>query len=784
MNICTRAQQPNVVWLGKCVQHSRVEYRVRVGSACTHYASLARRRISRSALAGCVEKRPFAPPGQPRNKFDAPYTAYDMASKPGSRPSSKPRRPSVRFAEETETIFKLRDEDGDEADLSRGLDGSAGDSQVLFDDLDDGLDDGLAKQNGGIAALPGVKDDAISPTKERRAYGLRSTLSSREAEFDADDSDVEADELDASLRHADGTDTSTSPTSPRRFNLMEHIPPVMNRARQSISDAAGHDLRESLRRTMESEELPEWLRRGAGILDSTWNMSNSILGAGVVGLPYSLRASGCLTGIALILMIAMLTDWTIRLIVLNAKLSGRNTYIDIMDHCFGRRGRIAVSLFQGAFAFGGMCAFIVVIGDTIPHVLASLIPILENSFLTSRAFIMIVCTMTISFPLSLYRSIESLSRASAIALISMVLIIITVIVRGPAMPAELKGDPSLRLTIIHPSNVVRSIAVISFAFVCHHNSLLIYGSLKEPSMDRFGKVTHYSTAIAAAALVSMSLAGYWTFTDKTLGNVLNNFPPDDLMVNIARFCFGMNMLTTWPLELFVAREVIETYFYDGEYDQRRHIVVTSALTVVSLIVSLLATDLGVVLEVTGGLSATALAFIFPSICYLKLCGQDPSAGAVNAHSEGASGDYEGLRDDDDDAHGELHREVNGDISVDEVELPLRPGARLRRRGPGLSGKDTPWYLTTKPLAVACTAFGCFVLVVSTLTTISDALTGGGGPAVPSPKDLAGSAAGKEAIEAVSSSISSLVSTATSAATSTSPSIDAIVDILPHTAPHL
>lgn len=33
-------------------------------------------------------------------------------------------------------------------------------------------------------------------------------------------------------------------------------------------------------------------------------------------------------------------------------------------------------------------------------------------------------------------------------------------------------------------------------------------------------------------------------------------------------------------------------------------------------------DLGVMLEITGGASATALAFIFPAACYLKLV--DPS----------------------------------------------------------------------------------------------------------------------------------------------------------------
>jgi sodium-coupled neutral amino acid transporter 11 len=239
-------------------------------------------------------------------------------------------------------------------------------------------------------------------------------------------------------------------------------------------------------------------------------------------------------------------------------------------------------------------------------------------------------------------------------------------------------------------------------------------------MDRFGKVTHYSTGIAAVAAIAMSLAGYWTFTDKTLGNVLNNFPPDDGMVNLARFCFGMNMLTTWPLELFVAREVIETYFFRGEFDQNRHLIFTSALTVASLIVSLTTTDLGVVLEVTGGLSATALAFIFPSICYLKLCSESEGHALASARLENGH-DYSEV-DEDEAGEAALQREVNGDISVDDVELPLRPGASVRRKSNSM-GKQTPWWLTTKPLAVACAVFGCIVLVVSVGTAIGDAIYG-------------------------------------------------------------
>jgi sodium-coupled neutral amino acid transporter 11 len=38
----------------------------------------------------------------------------------------------------------------------------------------------------------------------------------------------------------------------------------------------------------------------------------------------------------------------------------------------------------------------------------------------------------------------------------------------------------------------------------------------------------------------------------------------------------------------------------------------------SFAVALITCDLGVMLEITGGVSATALAFIFPAACYLKL----------------------------------------------------------------------------------------------------------------------------------------------------------------------
>jgi hypothetical protein len=101
----------------------------------------------------------------------------------------------------------------------------------------------------------------------------------------------------------------------------------------------------------------------------------------------------------------------------------------------------------------------------------------------------------------------------------------------------------------------------------------------------------------------MSISGFLVFTNKTQGNILNNFSEDDWLINLARACvrtvlfcplperfvpevrtpscsqFGLNMFTTLPLEAFVCREVAETYFWPGEHEfnKKRHVIITSAL---------------------------------------------------------------------------------------------------------------------------------------------------------------------------------------------------------------
>lgn len=162
------------------------------------------------------------------------------------------------------------------------------------------------------------------------------------------------------------------------------------------------------------DNVEEWAERErsrpkSNLSSAFMNMANSIIGSGIIGQPYALKQAGLLTGTILLIALTITVDWTIRLIVINSKLSGRDSFQGTMEHCFGKAGLVAISVAQWAFAFGGMVAFGIIVGDSVPHVIAALWPgigeVMGLSWLVDRRAVIVVFILGVSYPLSLYRDI-------------------------------------------------------------------------------------------------------------------------------------------------------------------------------------------------------------------------------------------------------------------------------------------------------------------------------------------------------------------------------------------
>ena len=102
-------------------------------------------------------------------------------------------------------------------------------------------------------------------------------------------------------------------------------------------------------------------------------------------------------------------------------------------------------------------------GDTIPHVIRALFPRIVSMpvlfVFANRNFIIALCTITVSYPLSLHRDISKLAHASALALLGMCIIVVSVVSEGSRVSGELKGDASKRFNFMG-SEILQAIGVI------------------------------------------------------------------------------------------------------------------------------------------------------------------------------------------------------------------------------------------------------------------------------------------------------------------------------------
>uniref|UniRef100_A0A8D2L0W5 Putative sodium-coupled neutral amino acid transporter 11 n=1 Tax=Varanus komodoensis TaxID=61221 RepID=A0A8D2L0W5_VARKO len=325
------------------------------------------------------------------------------------------------------------------------------------------------------------------------------------------------------------------------------------------------------------------------------------------GLPYSLKQAGFPLGILLLLGVACITDYSIILLIKGGHLSGTNSYQALVNKAYGFVGHLILSALQFLYPFIAMISYNIITGDTLTKVFQRIPG--DNLFIGRHVLILCV-TIIFTLPLSLYRNISKLGKLGPSSLFSTSCISTTLQYICP------KTSLLNIYACLYFAQFLTTIPLS--AFICHHNSFLIYGSLKEPTLRNWAHITHVSVLFAVFVSLVFATCGYVTFGEYTEGDIFENYCKDDDLATFGRFCYGITVILTFPIECFVTREVIANVFFNGNLTTLFHIILTVIVVAVATSISLVYDCLGIVLELSGALSATPLVFILPAACYLKL----------------------------------------------------------------------------------------------------------------------------------------------------------------------
>lgn len=353
-------------------------------------------------------------------------------------------------------------------------------------------------------------------------------------------------------------------------------------------------------------------------------------------------------------MVAAITDYTVILLIKDALLAKKFTYQDMVTAAYGQAGYWYLTFVQFLFPFFAMAGYIVITGDTLSRVLKQIFYLADYTLPDVLSeprdmLIKVAMVLLVMLPLCLLRNISKLEKFSAFAVVCIVFIVTVTFYEVTNLfcavrcfrPALVDGE--VFATWFINKSFVQGIGIMGAAFVCHHNTYLIYASLSNRSLKRFSIVSHISVSTSFVFCAVLGLSGFLSFMDQTQGDLLNNYCPHDPIANSARFFYACVIMLTYPIECFVGREVLEialarfprrfvdkikiqwlktameVFLYTPRHKSLiRHVVLTFLLVFATLGVGMSTNDLGVVLAFNGCFTAIPLAFIIPTACYLKL----------------------------------------------------------------------------------------------------------------------------------------------------------------------
>lgn len=295
----------------------------------------------------------------------------------------------------------------------------------------------------------------------------------------------------------------------------------------------------------------------ATIKSGSINLLNTIIGAGILAMPYGLRANGIIFGSFLIAWSSLTSAFGLYLQNKVAKYTQQQNAVSYFSLCQLTYPQLSV-VFDGAIAikcFGVGVSYLVIIGDLMPKIM-ELLKVDADSWWMERNLWITLFMVLIVAPLSYLKKLDSLKYTSVIALFSVVYLMCLVIEHYivdelPKRAIDVVGPKLLRLTL-------SSFPIFVFAYTCHQNMFAIINEL-EPSetsgsQTRQGNmIIRNAISVACASYLLVGIIGYLTFGNKVDANIITMYPKDSIPSLIGRLCIVVMVSLSFPLQCHPCR---------------------------------------------------------------------------------------------------------------------------------------------------------------------------------------------------------------------------------------
>uniref|UniRef100_A0A673Z1W1 Solute carrier family 38 member 3 n=1 Tax=Salmo trutta TaxID=8032 RepID=A0A673Z1W1_SALTR len=391
---------------------------------------------------------------------------------------------------------------------------------------------------------------------------------------------------------------------------------------------------------------------------SVFNLGNAIMGSGILGLAYAMANTGILLFLFLLTVVAVLSCYSIHLLLKSSGIVGIRAYEQLGYRAFGTPGKMAAGIAITLQNIGAMSSYLYIVKSEFPLVIQAFSRADPNADLwyLNGNYLVVMVSIGIILPLALMKQLGYLGYTSGFSLSCMVFFLSAVIYKKFQIPCPFEEFSAANHTVSHldihlnitdnhathdnglvhemddshcgarmftmNSQTAYTIPILAFAFVCHPEVLPIYTELRNPTQRRMQHVSNLSILVMYTMYFLAALFGYLTFYGKTETELLHTYSridPYDTLILCVRLAVLTAVTLTVPIVLFPVRRALNQMFFASKsFNWLRHVAIAvTLLSFINMLVIFAPNILGI-FGIIGATSAPCLIFIFPAIFYIRI----------------------------------------------------------------------------------------------------------------------------------------------------------------------
>lgn len=369
---------------------------------------------------------------------------------------------------------------------------------------------------------------------------------------------------------------------------------------------------------------------------SVFNLSNAIMGSGILGLSYAMSNTGIVLFLVLLTCIACLSCYSVHLLLRSAGVVGIRAYEQLGLRAFGHTGKIIAAVIITLHNIGAMSSYLFIVKSELPLVIQAFLGQTSSSddWFMNGNYLIIIVTACIILPLALMKHLGYLGYTSGFSLSCMVFFLTSVIYKrfNIACPLEVFGNHTVSPVVPDNSCTAKfftinqetayTIPILAFAFVCHPEVLPIYTELSNPTKRRMQNIGNVSILGMFTMYFFTATFGYLTFYGNTEAELLHTYSkvdPLDTLILCVRLAVLVAVTLTVPVVLFPIRRALLQLLFPGKpFHWLHHIAIAVCLLFAVNLLVILVPNIRDIFGITGATTAPCLIFILPGLFYIRI----------------------------------------------------------------------------------------------------------------------------------------------------------------------